>query len=157
VTASWKGVYGKEVAGEVDRRMKQGRPREKDKGVQASTPQLQVTVSPAGTQTEEVERMEKGKEKRRERGAKVEEEDEVMKDELDDTRIDWRLYEDLSSYEDEGEAPVHGTTHQNTDRTMSGGKKTGWQKFPANKDSPRGHPFWLYPRQGDGDPRGPLP
>jgi len=60
-----------------------------------------VTVSPAGIQTEKVGRREKGKDKRRERGAKVEEEDEVMKDGSDDAGIDWRPYEDLSSYEDE--------------------------------------------------------
>jgi len=52
VEASWSGVYEKEVEEEVDRRMKNGKPRGKDKGVQVSTPQ--VTVSPVGTQTEEI-------------------------------------------------------------------------------------------------------
>ena len=100
------GVYEKEVEEEVDRRIKKGKPRGKDKGVQASTPPP-VTVSPAGTQTEEVERREKGKEEMRERGAKVEEEDEAMKGKLDDAGIDCNQpYEDLSSYEDEDEAPV---------------------------------------------------
>ena len=55
--------------------------------MQVSTPQ--VAVSPVGTQTEEIERREKGKQKRRERGAKIEEEDEVMKDGSDDAKIDW--------------------------------------------------------------------
>jgi len=39
VEKSWRGVYEKEVeAEEVDRRMKKGKPRGKDKGVQVSTP-----------------------------------------------------------------------------------------------------------------------
>jgi len=39
VEASWRGVYEKEVE-EVDRRMKKGKPRGKDKGVQVSIPQV---------------------------------------------------------------------------------------------------------------------
>jgi len=61
--------------------MKEGKPRGKDTGVQVSAPQ--VTVSLANTQTEEVERSVKGKRERRERGAKVEQEDEVMKEHRD--------------------------------------------------------------------------
>ena len=69
VEASWRGVYEKEVEEEVDRRIKKGKPRGKDKGVQVNTPQ--VAVSPVGTQTEEIERREKGKQEIIRLGSKV--------------------------------------------------------------------------------------
>ena len=61
----------------LDRRMKKGKPRGKDKGVQASTPP--VTVSPAGTQTGKVRRREGGGGEEEREGSQVEEEDKVMK------------------------------------------------------------------------------
>jgi len=140
VEASWRGVYEKEVKEEVDRRMKKGKPRGKDKEVQVSTPQ--VAVSPAGTQTEEIERREKGKQKKRERGAKVEKEDEVMKDGSDDAESNWRPYEDLSSYEDEDEAPVVPLTKIQAAPRPAAKKPVGRKSRPtktAPEDIPSGH------------------
>jgi len=140
VEASWRGVYEKGVKEEVDRRMKKGKPRGKDKGVQVSTPQ--VAVSPAGTQTEEIEGREKGKQKEEERGAKVEEEDEVMKDRSDDAESNWRPYEDLSSYEDEDEAPVVPPTKIQAAPRPAAKKPVGRKSQPtktAPEDIPSTH------------------
>jgi len=73
--------------------------------VQASTPpplRHSIGYTDRGGWEERTEK----KKRRREKGAKVEEGDEVMKNGSDDAGSDWGPYEDLSSYEVEDEAPV---------------------------------------------------
>jgi len=65
-----------------------------------------------------------------------------MKDGSDDAKIDWRLYEDLSSYEDEDEAPVVSPTKIQAAPRPVAKKPVGRKSRPtktAPEDTPSGY------------------
>jgi len=66
-----------------------------------------------------------------------------MKDGSDDTKIDWRLYEDLSSYEDEDEAPVLPPTKIQA-ALRPAAKKLAGRKSRPTKTAPEDIPSGLW-------------